>query len=88
MTASEVQQIIERINRMAEENSKRFTHIENMITGDSGDNGIKAATVRNTEHLKSIQNEVTEHKKNHWATVALTITGAGVLVTLITRLLG
>ena len=80
MTASEVQQVIERINRMAKENSKRFTRLETILVGDDGDNGVKTK-------LGTVVERLNNHLKAHSTFWVI----AGVFVaalTLVFRVLG
>lgn len=44
-------------------------------------------TAVNAQKNKSMQNEITEHKKNHWKIVALTFSGAGAIAGIITLII-
>lgn len=66
---------------------EKLEHIEKILTGDHGDNGL-CGRVRVVEVERiSTQKELTEHKNDHWKTFTLTIAGSGVFVAVITLLM-
>lgn len=62
-----------------------------ILTGVKGDNGLVGTVSKLAEHMRSLQNEVTEHKKlaqyrmekhvdSHWKTITLTVSLCGLLM--------
>jgi len=85
---SENREILEKIDKLSGDFFEFKKEMRHMLTGPKGDNGIAGRTGRVEQLVKNLYDSFQEHKANHWKSMALTITGTGVVVSAIILIRG